>query len=105
MSILLGDDLLDGGRDEDVALLKDEVLPALIRLGGGEPDDRLVLNVVVFELLRVDAVRVVDGAVVLDDADARRPGAVEVAHRVQADVTETLAYKTRVFYHYFSPKS
>lgn len=40
--------------------------------------------------LGVNAIGVVDGAVVLDDADAGGAGAHEVAARVEAHVTETL---------------
>lgn len=40
--------------------------------------------------LGVDAVRVVDGAVVFDDANAGGTGAHEIAARVEAHVTEAL---------------
>lgn len=45
------------------------------------------------QYLRVDAVRVENGAVVLLDADAGGAGSVEVPHRVQTDITKTLQVK------------
>ena len=51
MCIAFVDDLLHGGRDEDVAGLVQEVLP-LVSLGPGEAHDGAVLYLVVLQLLQ-----------------------------------------------------
>ena len=89
VGILLGDDLLHGGRHEDVALLKHQILP-LVGRGAGEALDGAVVRLVLLQLLRVHALGVEDAAVVLEDADALRPGPVEVAHRMEAHIAEAL---------------
>ena len=47
-------------------------------------------QLVFFELLGVDAVRVVNAAVILNDADALGAGAGQVTTAVQAHITEAL---------------
>lgn len=89
MRVLAVDDLLHGGRHKDVTLLVHQVL-ALVRLRAREPVDRALLVAPVLQRLGVDSVLVVDGAIVLDDADAGGSRAGQVAARVQADVTKAL---------------
>lgn len=50
MSILLGNNLLDGCRDEYITRLKHEVLP-FIRIGSRKANNGSVFNAVVFKLL------------------------------------------------------
>lgn len=89
MGVPLVDHLLNGGRDEDVAVLVHQVL-AGVRLGSREADDGAVFDLVVLQFLGVDAFGVEDGAVDLLDADASGSGTVEVPHRVETHVTKTL---------------
>ena len=49
-----------------------------------------MLDLVVLELLRVDAGLVDDGAVVLEHADTASAVAHQVAHRVHSDVAKAL---------------
>jgi len=89
VGILAGDDLLDGSGNEDVALLEHEVL-ALVGLGVLVAHNGAVLVLVVLQQLRVNALRVVQSAVVLNDTDAGGSGAGQIASGVQAHVTEAL---------------
>ena len=54
-------------------------------------------NFPVLQLSGVDAGRVVDGAVFLDNADAAGAGAVQVTHAVQTHITQTLNSKRRIY--------
>lgn len=92
-SVLLGNDLLYGGRDEDIAGLVHEAL-ALVGFGVRETDDAAVVEAVFLELLRVDTVRVDDRTVVFDDTDAGSAGTVQVTHCVQTHVTKALQNKS-----------
>lgn len=53
MSILLVDDLFDGGGDEDVALLVQHVL-TLVSLGSGEANNCSIVDPVVFQSLEIN---------------------------------------------------
>lgn len=87
--ILAVDDLLDGRWNEDVALLVHQVL-ALVRLGIGIADDSAVLVLVVLQQLGINALWVVECAVVLNHTDAGGASARQIAGGVQAHVTEAL---------------
>lgn len=87
--VLAGDDLLDGGRDEDVTRLVHQVL-TLVRLGAGEAHNGALLVAVILQLLGINSGRVEDRTVVLDDADAGRSGTAQIPARVQTHVTEAL---------------
>lgn len=66
--------LLAGGRDENVALLEEELIERLEVLASWEVLDAASLVLPVLELLRVHAIGIVDGAVVLLDTDALGSG-------------------------------
>jgi hypothetical protein len=53
VGILLVDDLFDGGWDEDVAVLEQQVL-ASVGLSTREADNRAVFNLVVFQFLELN---------------------------------------------------
>lgn len=107
--------LLAGGRDQDVAvgfqnvpvvgLGAREAHDGAVLLSGGEPrtqfkhgvawsfwrSDNEPYQLVVLQLLGVDAVRVVDGAVDLADAHALGAVPVQVPHGVQTHVAKALS--------------
>merc|ERR1719427_118354 len=89
VGVALVDDFLNGGGDEDVTGLVQQIL-ALVGGGGGEAHDGSVLQLVFLQCLGVNTVGVVDLAVDLLDTDAHSTGTVQVPHGVQAHVTEAL---------------
>jgi hypothetical protein len=89
VSVFAVDHLLNGGRNENVALFVHQIL-ALVGLGAGKTDNRAMLELVVLQLLRVNALIVVDGAIMLDNARAQGTRAGQIAAGVQADITEAL---------------
>ena len=70
MRIAQVDGLLASGGHQNVALLEHEVGERLERLGAGEAADCAMGDLPVLQLLGVDAIWVVDGAVVFLDANA-----------------------------------
>lgn len=90
--VVFSDLFLTSSGHKNIALLAQELANVGLRVGLGawETLDRAVLDLVILELFRVNAVRVDDGAVVLEYTDATSAVAVQVAHRVQTNVTETL---------------
>lgn len=89
MRILACDNLLDGSRHEDVALLVHQIV-ALVRLSTGESVDGSLLVAPILQSLGVDSLLVENGSVVLNDADAGGSGTSQVTAGVQADVSEAL---------------
>lgn len=87
--ILAVDDLLNGRWNEDVALFVHQVL-ALVWLGIGIADNGAVLVLVVLQQLGINALWVVECAVVLNHTDAGGASAGQIAGGVQAHVTEAL---------------
>lgn len=87
--ILAVDHLLDGCGNEDVALLEHEVL-SLVGLGIGVADNGAVLVLVILQQLGVNALWVVQSAVVLNDTDAGGTSASQIAGGVQTHITEAL---------------
>lgn len=111
---MAGQLLLPGSRDQDVAICFQDV--AMVRFGPGEAHDGAVVltraegvnpptppggadgsrtvwssyQLVVLQLLGVDALRVVDGAVDLPHAHTLGSKAVQVPHGVEAHVPEAL---------------
>ena len=81
--------LLSSGRDEDVTLGREKVL--IRRLCSGETNDSAVSQLVVLQVLGVDALLTVDnGTVFLHDAYAARPVAMQVAAGVETNVAKAL---------------
>lgn len=89
MGIVFGDGLLGGRRNQNVTLLVEQRL-ARVGLGVREADDGAIVVLVLLQLLRVDAVGVVDGAIVFDHSDHLAPGPMQVSTAVKADITIAL---------------
>ena len=94
MSIVFGDLFFAGGRHQNITLLGEKIVDVLFGVGlrAGKALDGAVLDFVCFEFFGVDAVRVYDGAVVLEHAYAFSALATQVAHRVETHVAETLCF-------------
>lgn len=83
---------LTGSWHQNVALLGEQLLNGLVIWSGfWETLDGLVGNLVLFELLGVNALfGIPDGAIVLQDTDKSSTVSGEISARVETDVTETL---------------
>mmetsp|Transcript_40767 Transcript_40767/g.56804 ORF Transcript_40767/g.56804 Transcript_40767/m.56804 type:complete len:268 (-) Transcript_40767:127-930(-) len=89
VGVELVDRLLNGGRDQDIARLVESGI-ILERFGTREALNSSLLHLVLDELLRVDAVRLVDGAVIFDNADDFSTISGHVLSGIVAHITETL---------------
>ena len=114
VGILLVDDLFNSSRDEDVTVLEQQVFTS-VWLSTREADNRAVFNLVVFQFLEftkyelikmfrgrnanvvanvayfgINALRIENGAIDFLNANASGSSTVQVTHRVQTDITETL---------------
>src|SRR5690606_30770538 len=87
--LLRPDPVLGGSRNDDVGLEREELL-ARDLVAGAVAGDRAVVPDVIGELVRVEALGVVQVAGVIADRDGRDPELVQEQRRVRADVAEAL---------------